>query len=116
GATLAPAAQNIAEFWNVCTRPTSARGGLGLSIDETAKNLRLVERLTQLVPDTPAAYPIWKQLVVAHGVSGVQVHDTRLVALMTAQGITHVLTLNGADFKRYPGIVAVAPRDLVPAA
>ncbi len=27
--------QILAEFWNVCTRPLSARGGLGLSIAET---------------------------------------------------------------------------------
>jgi predicted nucleic acid-binding protein len=25
-------AQNIAEFWNVCTRPATARGGFGLSV------------------------------------------------------------------------------------
>jgi predicted nucleic acid-binding protein len=112
--TLVTASQNIAEFWNVCTRPASARGGLDYSIAETAKKLRLVERVVRLLPDTPAAFPIWKQLVVTHAVSGVQVHDARLVALMAAQGITHLLTLNGADFKRYPGIVAISPGDLIP--
>jgi predicted nucleic acid-binding protein len=113
GDTLTVATQNIAEFWNVCTRPTSARGGLGLTIEETARKLRLVERLTQVVPDTPVAYPIWKQLVVRHGVSGVQVHDARLVALMTAQGIPQILTLNAPDFKRYSGIAAITPAELV---
>jgi predicted nucleic acid-binding protein len=113
---LVTASQNVAEFWNVCTRPATARGGLGYSIAETAKKLRLVERLVQVLPDTPAAFPIWKQLLVTHAVSGVQVHDARLVALMTAQGITHVLTLNVADFKRYPGIVAISLGDLLSAA
>ncbi|MEC4814319.1 MAG: PIN domain-containing protein [Scytonema sp. PMC 1069.18] len=28
--------QNLAEFWNVCTRPSTARSGFGLSIEETA--------------------------------------------------------------------------------
>ena len=27
--------QVLAEFWNVCTRPNMARGGLGLSIEQT---------------------------------------------------------------------------------
>lgn len=35
--------QNIAEFWNVCTRPTTARGGLGLSIEGTERRVRLLE-------------------------------------------------------------------------
>jgi predicted nucleic acid-binding protein len=29
---LVVAPQNIAEFWNVCTRPTSARGGMDLGV------------------------------------------------------------------------------------
>jgi len=49
--------------------------------------------------------------VVSFGVSGVQVHDARLVAAMTVHGVTHILTLNPTDFARYTtvGIVAVDP-------
>lgn len=32
GDSLVTAAQNMSEFWNVCTRPASARGGYGLSL------------------------------------------------------------------------------------
>jgi hypothetical protein len=46
-----------------------------------------------LLPDSAAAYFEWKQLLVTHGVMGVQVHDARLVALMKVHGISHVLTL-----------------------
>jgi len=56
-----------------------------------------------------ATYSIWRSLVVAHSVMGKQVHDARLVALMQSHGITHILTLNGADFARYPGITIVDP-------
>jgi predicted nucleic acid-binding protein len=31
GDELVTATQNMAEFWNVCTRPATARGGLGLA-------------------------------------------------------------------------------------
>ena len=113
GDSLSSAPQNLAEFWNVCTRPASARGGYGLSVAETAQRLKLLERLFNVLPDTPAAYPDWKQLVVAHGVMGVQVHDARLVALMIAQGIQHILTLNTTDFSRYPMIVAHSPADVL---
>jgi predicted nucleic acid-binding protein len=103
--------QNIAEFWNVCTRPATARGGFGLSVVETDRRARLIERLFPVLPDTAAAYPIWRQLVTAHAVQGVQVHDARLVEFMQAHGIAHILTLNGADFARYPTVTAVTPTD-----
>jgi predicted nucleic acid-binding protein len=109
GDTPVTSAQNIAEFWNVCTRPASARGGYGLSIAETERRVRLLERLFPVFTETPAAYPLWRNLVGAHGVQGVQVHDARLVGLMQAHGITHIVTLNGADFARYPGVVALHP-------
>jgi len=66
-----------------------------------------------VLPDSPAAYPLWRQLVVRHGVQGVQAHDARLVAWMHVHGITHVVTLNAADFARYPGITAWTPQDLL---
>ncbi len=48
-----------------------------------------------------------------HAVSGIQVHDARLVAVMRVHGIAHILTLNVGDFQRYPGINAVHPRQLI---
>lgn len=109
GDTLVIATQNAAEFWNVCTRPTMARGGLGLSVAEAERRLRIIERLFQVIPESAAAYRAWRGLLVAYGVQGVQVHDARLVALMQSQGISHILTLNGSDFARYSGIIPIDP-------
>jgi len=109
GDNLTMTAQNIAEFWNVCTRPASARGGLGLSVADTNQRLRLLERIVGILPDSPAAYPIWRNLVTTLGIQGVQVHDARLVALMQVHGTTHIVTLNVADFGRFPGITALDP-------
>ena len=69
-----------------------------------------LERLFPLLPEMPALYPEWRRLVVTFGVSGVQVHDARLVAAMNVS-IKHILTFNTADFNRYAseGIVAVDP-------
>lgn len=107
GDELVTATQNVAEFWNVCTRTATARGGLGLSIAETDHRLRVLERFVQLIADLPTAFPIWRQLVVTHSVQGKQVHDARLAALMQAHAMTHILTLNGTDFTRYPGITPI---------
>jgi predicted nucleic acid-binding protein len=114
GDTLVIAAQNAAEFWNVCTRPVTARGGLGLSVADADRRLRIVEQLFRVIPDRAAAYQVWRHSLVAHGVQGVQVHDARLVALMQLHGISHVLTLNGSDFARYTGVVPIAPLSLLP--
>jgi predicted nucleic acid-binding protein len=105
--------QNIAEFWNVATRPASARGGFGLSPIEAERRLATIEGLGRLLPFNQHCYSAWRQLLVKHGILGVSVHDARLVATMTSFGITHVLTLNAADFKRYSGIVAWVPTDVV---
>lgn len=104
--------QNISEFWNVCTRPIEARGGLGLTLDETARRLRTVERIATVLPDSVATYARWKELVLLHGVMGTRVHDAKLVAAMTVHGLTHLLTLNPGDFARYPGITVVTPEQV----
>lgn len=113
GEVLVTAFQNHSEFWNACTRPATARGGFGLSTAETAKRLSVVEATIPLLADHAAAHAIWKGLVVAHAVKGKQVHDAKLVALMKAQGVTHILTLNGGDFTRYSGITVIDPSSLV---
>ncbi len=104
--------QNLAEFWNVCTRPPAARGGYGLSTERADARARLLERTFTLLPDVGGAYFEWRRLIVDCGVSGVQVHDARLVAAMSVHGVSRILTLNPADFARYPGVTAVHPRDV----
>jgi predicted nucleic acid-binding protein len=104
-------AQNLVEFWRVCTRPASANG-FGLSVTETDRRARIIERLFTLLPDRPEIHAEWRKLVVAYSVSGVQVHDARLVAAMHAYELQNLLTLNVVDFSRYGKIVAVHPADI----
>ena len=105
--------QNLAEFWNVCTRPAS-QNGYGLSIGETDRRAELIESSFRFLPDNEQVYREWRRVVVVHSVMGVQVHDARLVAAMRVHGITHVLTLDEQDFLRYPGVTVVHPRELSP--
>jgi predicted nucleic acid-binding protein len=113
GHKLAASPQNIAEFWNVCTRPIEARGGFGLSVQETERRLRVIERLCSVLSESTNTYSVWRGLVVTHAVKGVKVHDARLVAWMTSQAITHIVTLNPSDFSRYSGIVSISPKSPV---
>ena len=115
GHTFVAAAQNLAEFWNVCTRPPEARGGLGMTVDVAAHRLRIIERFVTVLSDTPDTYAEWRGLVVAHSVKGVQVHDARLVAVMRSHSVSHIFTLNGSDFSRYSGVTAEGPDAVLPA-
>jgi predicted nucleic acid-binding protein len=54
--------------------------------------------------------------VTTHRVSGAQVHDARLAAVMTASGITRIVTFNVRDFSRFAEIEAVHPEQIAQAA
>ncbi len=103
--------QNLIEFWAVATRPTSING-LGLAVEEAVHESSLLKSLFTLKPDIPEIYIVWEQLVIKYQVRGKQAHDTRLVAAMMAHQISHLLTFNTADFKRFTEITAIDPRNL----
>ena len=103
--------QNLIEFWAVATRPI-ANNGLGLSIAQTEEELTNLKRLFKLLPDTADILPEWEQLVVKHQVLGKQAHDARLVAAMNVHSVTHLLTFNTDDFKRYDEITVVNPQNI----
>jgi|SRR5690348_7208284 len=103
--------QNIAEFWNAMTRPI-ARNGLGLSIGETEHEVRAIEAGMNLLADNEAVYREWRRIVLSNSVSGVQVHDARLAAAMYVHGVSHILTLNIADFSRFPGLTPLHPNNV----
>lgn len=106
--------QNAAEYWNVSTRPATARGGFGRSLDQTDVQLVRIERAFTMLSEDPETYAVWHDLVRRYGVSGVQVHDARIVSVMMVMGISHVLTLNPTDFARYSEVTAVTPEQVVP--
>ena len=104
--------QNIAELWNVMTRPP-VRNGLGLTVAEAERQVRAIESGMSLLPDSEAVYREWRRIVVQCGVLGVQVHDARLAAAMRVHRVSHILTLNVADFSRFSGLTAVHPGSIL---
>jgi predicted nucleic acid-binding protein len=111
GMTPAYTLQNMTEFWNASTRPKD-RNGFGLSVAETERSARIIERGFTFLADTEAVYREWRRIVVQYGVSGVQVHDARLAAAMYAHGINQILTLNGPDFTRFADIATIDPHHI----
>lgn len=113
GSDLFFSMQNIAEFWNVCTRPVE-RNGFGLSIVEVKQSVEAIERTMTLLPDNQQVYSLWRQIVAVNEVRGVQVHDARLAAIMRTYDVVHILTMNVTDFARYDVVQAVHPSQLLP--
>lgn len=103
--------QNIAEFWNVVTRPV-ANNGLGFSVARALAEVEKIERALTLLPDLPAMYGEWKRLVVQNGVQGVKVHDARLVAAMNVHNVRRILTFDTGDFARY-GVDVLQPSSVL---
>ncbi len=103
--------QIAAEFWSVCTRP-AAVNGFGLTPVATAEKLTDFEALFPIHAGEPKAeYIVWKQLLTALNIKGVQAHDARLAAFMIANHLPKILTFNGDDFQRFPEITACHPDD-----
>lgn len=112
GETLCYTPQVIAEFWNLCTRPNTARGGLGLSVESTERKVKLIEKHFRLLPDDIRTFVAWRKLVSDLKIKGVQVHDAHIAASMISHNISHLLTFNESDFRRYSQIIVKTPMQI----
>ena len=99
--------QTLIEFWAVATRP-QMHNGLELSVDETTRQIAYFKSIFTLLPDTDGIFKEWEGLVKEHRVLGKQVYDARLGAAMCVHNLTHLLTFNTADFKRFTNITAIS--------
>ena len=106
--------QIVTEFWRVATSPGSQRGGFGWDVVKADLKVQQMEFDFPMKYDNAEVYAKWRALVRIVGVSGAQVYDARIVAAMLAHNLTHILTFNENDFKRYApyGIIAINPNDI----
>ena len=109
---LCVAIQNIAEFWNAVTRPTS-HNGLGFTIEKAQEEINRLEGFFHILSENAISYATWKTLLIKKRVSGVQVHDARLVAVMITYGVTKIVTFNVQDFIRFSEVEAIHPEKVV---
>ena len=108
GADLCIAPQNLVEFWVVATRPVPLNG-LGMSPLMATGEVRKLRGFFRLLEGKSGVADAWERLVAKHLVSGKLAHDAHLVAVMQVYSVTDILTFNGADFRRFPGITILDP-------
>jgi predicted nucleic acid-binding protein len=111
GLRLCYTSQTLGEFWNASTRPLD-KNGFGLSVPETDRLARVIERDFGFLPDSKEVHGRWRSLLVEHNILGVQVHDARLAANMYVHGIAQLLTINVRDFRRFEGLRVLHPSEL----
>ena len=109
--TLCVAPQNLIEFWAVATRPRDANG-LGMTPARAASEIAILRQFFRVLPATPDVLETWQRIVVSLGISGRQTHDAHLVAIMQVYSVTNILTFNGVDFRRFPGITVLDPAEV----
>ncbi|HYX29162.1 MAG TPA: hypothetical protein VE863_11390 [Pyrinomonadaceae bacterium] len=51
--------------------------------------------------------------VIQHSVKGVKVHDACIVAAMNVCGISHLVTFDDHDFKRYQSVKVMSPAEVI---
>ena len=105
-------AQVIYEFWSACTRPVGSTNGLGLTIMDTASKVTRLQELFPVYRDERAIFDRWEELVTRHEVKGKNAHDARIVAAMLHHRLTHLLTFNVSDFKRFSEITVLTPSEV----
>lgn len=105
-------AQVLIEFWVVATRPVDVNG-LGWSPEQAKNEIDQVLAQFPLLEETPQVFRNWLQLVTTYGIRGKRTHDMRLIAVMQAHQVTHLLTFNPDDFIKIADIVIVHPQELL---
>lgn len=104
--------QVLYEYWSVATRPTE-QNGLGFPVEVVTADVERFKRIFSVLRDERGILDPWQQIAYDCKVSGKQVHDARLAAAMLRHGLTHLLTFNVQDFKRYPSISVLDPNTVV---
>jgi predicted nucleic acid-binding protein len=101
--------QVLYEYWVVVTRPVSDNG-LGMTAVDADAVIDLWLELFTLFRDERGVFTLWRGLVKQHDAKGKSAYDARLVAAMKRHRISHMVTFNVADFRRYREIEIIDAR------
>ncbi|WRH65462.1 MAG: type II toxin-antitoxin system VapC family toxin [Planktothrix sp. GU0601_MAG3] len=104
--------QVLIELWVVATRPVAVNG-LGWTTEKTRNIIDELLNRFPLLEESPQIFLNWLDLVTTNQVMGKRTHDARLIAVMLANNITHILTFNPSDFGLKSRITVICPRQLV---
>jgi predicted nucleic acid-binding protein len=104
--------QVIGEYYSVATRPISSNGfGWGAKKGQRERDLWLSK--CTLLEEIAEIFPLWMRLIDRYKVTGRRIFDLRLLAVMRAHQITHLLTFDVEDFPAVSGLTIVHPNQVV---
>lgn len=103
-----PVPQVLYEYWVVAIRATT-ENGLDMSASNVGQAIESWLDVFTLLRDERGIFSKWYDLVRQFAVNGKKAHDARLVAAMERHSVTHLLTFNVGDFRRYPKIKPLDP-------
>ncbi|VXD13140.1 PilT protein [Planktothrix serta PCC 8927] len=104
--------QVLIELWVVATRPVEVNG-LGWTTEKTRQIIDELLNRFPLLEESPQIFFTWLDLVTTNQVMGKRTHDARLMAVVLANNITHILTFNSSDFAVKSMITVICPQQLV---
>jgi predicted nucleic acid-binding protein len=107
GTRLWISGQVIREYLSVVTRSQGVF--VALPMARALERARFFAQRFWMAEDGRSVRATLLSLLASHPIAGRQVHDANLVATMLAHGITHLLTFNTADFRRFGGLVTIEP-------
>lgn len=104
--------QVVYELWSVATRPITANG-LGWSTHDAKTEIGRLGKLFVFLKDERTVYSHWIELVSQLDIGGRNAHDARLIAAMDRHEISHLLTLDRDDFKKFNHKTIWFPEDVL---
>lgn len=99
--------QVLREYLAVLTRPQTFSQPQPTAV--VAERARFFASQFQVAEESALVTENLLTLATTLEVKGRQIHDANIVATMQAYGITHLLTHNGDDFKRYAHLITIMP-------
>ncbi len=112
GLHLATCGQVLREYLVVATRPVAVNG-LGLSLEDSLKNLEWFRKRQVYLEEPESVHQILVKLLKSHQVTGKNIHDMNIVAVMRQNSVRTILTNNAADFSGITEIEILGPKVLV---
>ncbi len=99
--------QILKEFFAISTNSTIFKKPL--SNKQAVKKIKEFLNYFRLASETDATIPVLLHLLEKYGTLRQKVHDMNIVATMLDNGIRHLMTFNGKDFKDIKEITLIEP-------
>lgn len=97
--------QILREYLAVVTRQQGQFSGLPMAA--AVERVRFFAQRFWIAEDGPPVRHLFLTLLATYPTAGKQVHDANIVATMLANGVTHLLTNNVADFRRFGSLITI---------